>query len=379
MSETIPFSRPATTPAEVDFVAQSIASGRTSGDGPFTEKAVQLLSPLVGGGQCLLTSSCTHALETAAMLLDLGPGDEVIMPSFTFVSTANAVALRGATPVFVDCRPDTFNLDERRVAEAVTERTRAIFVVHYGGVACAMGELQTLADEHDLVIVEDNAHGLGASLEGRPLGSIGALATQSFHATKNLSCGEGGALVVNDPDLADRAEIIREKGTDRRRFLRGQVDKYRWIEVGSSYLLSDILAAVLVGQLEAFEDIQLRRHAVWDRYAHGLAEWTAEHGIATQVIPDGREHPAHAFALLLPSPDDRSRFLAHLDEAGVQATFHYVPLDSAPAGLIAARTGPGGCPVTADVSARLARLPLHADLSDADVERVVSAVTSFRP
>lgn len=379
MNPLIPFSRPAPVAQEATLVAQALASGHTSGDGPFTERAAALLAPLVGGGQCLLTTSCTHALEAAALLADLEPGDEVIMPSFTFVSTANAVALRGAVPVFVDCRPDTFNLDERLVEEAVTDRTRALYVVHYGGVACAMDALEAIAAEHGLMIVEDNAHGLGGTYRGRPLGSFGALATQSFHATKNISCGEGGALVVNDVGLAERAEILREKGTDRRRFLRGQVDKYRWVDVGSSYLLSDVLAAALTASLAEFETIQRRRHEIWDRYARETLAWRDRHGVATQEVPEDREHPAHLFALLLPTPDDQPRFLDHLKGAGVQATFHYVPLDSAPAGRAVARTAPGGCPVTADVAARLVRLPLHPALTDADVERVLAAVTSYRP
>lgn len=379
MSATIPFSRPVVTEKEPDLVAQALASGHVSGDGPFTERAVNLLSPLVGGGHCLLTPSCTHALEAASLLLDLGPGDEVIMPSFTFVSTANAVAIRGATPVFVDCRPDTFNLDDRRIEDAITERTRAITVMHYGGVACAMDVIEAIARRHGLAIIEDNAHGLDATYRGRALGSFGDLAAQSFHATKNVSCGEGGALVVNETRLAERAEIIREKGTDRRRFLRGEVDKYRWVEVGSSYLLSDVLAAVLTAQLEALGAMQARRHAVWDRYDTELADWRAEHGAARQHVPEDCAHPAHVFAMLLPTHAARNALLAHLGTRGVQATFHYVPLDSAPAGLEAARTADGGCPVTADVADRLIRLPLYPDLAATEVDRVVAAVAEFRP
>ncbi|MDP3891504.1 dTDP-4-amino-4,6-dideoxygalactose transaminase, partial [Nocardioides sp.] len=361
------------------LVAESLASGLLSGDGPFTDRASRLLSDLVGGGECLLTTSCTHALEMAALLLDLGPGDEVIMPSFTFVSTANAVVLRGATPVFVDCRPDTLNLDERLVAAAVTPRTRAVFVVHYGGVACEMDQILELAAEHGLAVVEDNAHGLGGSYRGAPLGSFGTLATQSFHVTKNIQCGEGGALVVNDPTLMERAEIIREKGTNRSQFFRGVVDRYRWVDRGSSYLPSDLLAAVLTAQLEAFWAIQERRHHVWSRYDAELAIWREESGVATQAVPADRAHPAHLHPLLMPTPADQDGLLAHLDARGVLGTFHYVPLDSTPFGREHCRTGPGGCPVTADVSSRLVRLPLYADLSDDDVDRVIEAVTSYRP
>jgi dTDP-4-amino-4,6-dideoxygalactose transaminase len=306
-----------------------------------------------------------------AMLLDLRPGDEVIMPSFTFVSTANAYVLRGAVPVFVDCRPDTLNLDESAMEAAVTPRTRAVVVVHYGGVACEMDTITKVAERHGLAVIEDNAHGLGGTYQGRPLGSLGALATQSFHATKNVSCGEGGALLINDDRLRERAEILREKGTDRSRFFRGQVDKYRWMDLGSSYLPADLLAAGLTAQLEAFGEIQRRRQAVWSAYDAAFAG-------QGMVVPPGREHPAHLYYLLMPDLDRRQALLRHLTGHGVQATFHYQPLHSAPAGRLFGRTGPGGCPVTEDVADRLVRLPLYAGLSDAEVQAVISAVRSFR-
>ncbi|MBO9523801.1 MAG: dTDP-4-amino-4,6-dideoxygalactose transaminase [Nocardioidaceae bacterium] len=375
---TIPFTTPFHAPGEVKYVTESIASGQTSGDGPFTRRAVELLTPLVGGGTCLLTTSCTHALEMSALLLDLEPGDEVIVPSFTFVSSVNAFVLRGAVPVFVDVRPDTLNLDEARLEAAITPRTKAVVVVHYGGVGCEMDEITTIAARHGIAVVEDNAHGLGGSYKGRVLGSIGAMATQSFHATKNVSCGEGGAIVLNDPALVERAEIIREKGTNRSQFFRGMVDKYRWMDVGSSYLPSDILAAQLCAQLETFAAIQARRHEIWDTYHHELASWAVGQGVARPTVPEHCEHPAHVYYLLLPSLEDRAAFIAALAAQDIVAPFHYVPLHDSPVGARLGRTALGGCPVTDDVSSRLVRLPLFAGLDQGDVERVLEAVTAFR-
>jgi dTDP-4-amino-4,6-dideoxygalactose transaminase len=366
----IPFNRPFLAPREHEYLTSAAASGHTSGDGPYTRRATGLLRDLTGARSALLTTSCTHALEMTALLLDLRPGDEVIMPSFTFVSTANAYVLRGAVPVFVDCRPDTLNIDENAVEAAVTPRTRAIVVVHYGGVACEMDAIGKIAERHGLAVIEDNAHGLGGTYKGDPLGSLGALAAQSFHATKNISCGEGGALLVNDERLGERAEILREKGTDRSRFFRGQVDKYRWMDVGSSFLPSDVLAAGLTAQLEVFDEIQRRRQRVWAAYDDAFAGW----GMA---VPPGREHPAHLYYLLMPDLHGRQSLLRHLADHGVQATFHYQPLHSAPAGQRFGRTGPGGCPVTEDVADRLVRLPLYAGLSADDVAVVIAAVRSF--
>jgi dTDP-4-amino-4,6-dideoxygalactose transaminase len=302
----------------------------------------------------------------------------VIMPSFTFMSTANAYALRGAVPVFVDCRPDTLNMDEQLIEPAITDRTRAIVVVHYAGVACAMESISELCEQHALALIEDNAHGLGGFYRGRPLGSFGHMATQSFHATKNVQCGEGGALLLNDADLIGRAEIIREKGTDRSRFFRGQVDKYRWIDIGSSYLPSDVLAAQLTAQLESFDKIQFLRHAVWRGYHEELADWAAENGVSQPMIPDGCAHPAHLYYLLLSDLENRQAFIGHLAERGVQATFHYQPLHSAPAGVRYGRVAPNGCPVTEEIADRLVRLPLYADLNEADVARVINAVQTYR-
>ncbi|WP_240197385.1 dTDP-4-amino-4,6-dideoxygalactose transaminase [Nonomuraea lactucae] len=373
----VPFNRTHIAENELDYLADAVRGRSTCGDGPFTGRAAALLREITGARQALLTTSCTHALEMSALLLDLRPGDEVIMPSFTFMSTANAFALRGAVPVFADCRPDTLNLDERLIEAAITDRTRAIVVVHYAGVACAMDAIGGLAARYGLAVVEDNAHGLGGHYRDRPLGSFGCMATQSFHETKNIQCGEAGALLVNAPELAERAEVIREKGTDRSRFFRGQVDKYRWIDIGSSYLPSDVLAAQLTAQLESFERIQSRRHAVWSAYHAWLADWAASGGVAQPAVPDGCEHPAHLYYLLLPDLHNRQAFIAHLAERGVQATFHYQPLHSSPAGTRYGRRAPGGCPVTEDVADRLVRLPLFPDLGEEDLAQVIDAVRSY--
>jgi dTDP-4-amino-4,6-dideoxygalactose transaminase len=369
----IPFNRPFQAYRECEYLTSAKASGLTSGDGPFTRRATDLLTSLTDARSALLTTSCTHALEMTALLLDLRPGDEVIMPSFTFVSTANAYVLRGAVPVFVDCRPDTLNIDERAVEAAVTVRTKAIVVVHYGGVACEMDAIGKVAERHGIPVIEDNAHGLGASYKGRPLGSLGSMATQSFHATKNVSCGEGGALLVNDERLGERAEILREKGTDRSRFFRGQVDKYRWMDLGSSYLPSDVLAAALTAQLEAFESIQERRHEVWETYDAAFADLE----VGRPTVPAGCEHSAHLYYLLMPDLAARQGLIAHLAERGVQATFHYQPLHNAPAGERFGRTGPGGCPVTEEIADQLIRLPLYAGLTDDETARVIEAVLTY--
>jgi dTDP-4-amino-4,6-dideoxygalactose transaminase len=362
---------------EADYVAQVLSSPMWHGDGVFTRQAEEWLREITGATAALTTPSCTHALELAGILLDLGPGDEVICPSFTFTSTAAAVAIRGATPVFVDIRPDTLNLDVAAVEAAITERTRAVFVVHYGGVAADVESLLSITGPRGIHVVEDNAHGLGASWRGQHLGTFGVLGTQSFHDTKNLTCGEGGALLVNDVGLRDRAEVIREKGTDRARFLRGQVDRYTWQDAGSSYLLSEISAALLVAQSEGFNDMQVRRHEVWSAYAERLAGWAATTGVTLMSVPEGCAHPAHLYYLLMPTHEDQSALIAHTSAREVSTVFHYQPLDSSPAGLRLGRT-PVPCDVTEDVASRIVRLPLHPGLSDVDVERVVDAVTSYR-
>lgn len=377
-AEEIPFCRPYLTGREAAYIAEVCERREFSTDGRFARRASEILTTMTRTPIALLTGSGTHALELAALLLDLEPGDEVIMPSFTFPSTANAFVLRNAVPVFVDCRSDTLDIDERLIEEAITERTRAIVVVHYGGVACEMRSINAIAARWGLAVVEDNAHGLGGQYHGRPLGSLGALAIQSFHFTKNVQCGEGGALLVDAPELVDRAREIREKGTNRHRFERGLIDRYEWVNIGSSYLLAEVLAAFLVAQLERFASIQDRRMHIWQTYHDELAEWANAHEVARPTVPAECAHPAHVFYLLLPDSDQRQRMLRHLRDHGVQATTHYEPLHLSPAGRRYGRRGPRGCPVTEQVARGLIRLPLYPDMTPGQVERVVTAVTSCR-
>lgn len=369
----IPFNRPTLAGNELVYLKQAFEGGKLSGDGPFTKRCRAILEEATASRAALLTTSCTHALELASILLELGPGDEVIAPSFTFVSTLNAFVLRGATPVFADVRPDTLNLDERRLPELITPRTKAIFLVHYAGVACAMDEILAIASQHGIAVVEDNAHGLFGAYKGRPLGSFGALSTLSFHETKNISCGEGGALCINDPALVARAEILREKGTNRSAFRRREVAKYEWLDVGSSWLPSDLLAAVLLAQLEERERIQARRAAIWTRYRDALSDWAEAVGATLPTVPGGCEQAFHMFWMLLPSNDRREALIQALDAADILSVFHYLPLHDSPMGRQLADR-PVDCPVTEDVSARLVRLPLFVDLTDAQQARVIDAV-----
>lgn len=377
MSDRIFFSTPYLAGLEGPYVNLALLSTSWHGDGEYTRKATQWLVEKTGAGAALMTTSCTHALELAGILLELGPGDEVICPSFTFSSTAAAIAIRGATPVFVDCLPDTMNIDPAAVEAAITPRTKAVYVMHYGGVAVDLDAIAALAATHGLKVVEDNAHGIGAFFRGQHLGTFGTLGTQSWHDTKNVTSGEGGALLVNDPDLVQRAEIVREKGTNRARFLRGQIDKYTWVDQGSSYLPSDLLMALLYAQFERFDDIQARRHRVWDRYAADLPSWAQQQGVELMGVPEERIHPAHLFFCMMPSHNDQMGLIAHLRERDIVATFHYQPLDTSDAGVQLGRT-PNPCEVTADRSLRLVRLPLHAGMSTDDIDRVVDAVSSYR-
>lgn len=372
----IPFNKASLTGNEINYIMESVRHGHISGDGPYTRRCNTLLEQAVGAAKALLTTSCTHALEMAAILLDLKPGDEVIVPSYTFVSTVNAFVLHGARPVFADIRPDTLNIDERQLPGLITERTRAIVPVHYAGVGCEMDEICSLAACHGVTVVEDNAHGLFGRYCGRALGSFGAMATQSFHETKNITCGEGGALLINDPQYIERAEIIREKGTNRSRFFRGQVDKYTWVDVGSSYLPSDILAAVLTAQLESAEQIQTRRRQVWECYNTRLAGWAAREGVRLPFIPDHCEQSWHMFYLICPSLAYRTSLIEHLKKENIYAVFHYVPLHTSEMGQ---RWGykEGDLPVTEDLSERLVRLPLFTALTDIDLDRICAAVTAF--
>ncbi|MEW6366234.1 MAG: dTDP-4-amino-4,6-dideoxygalactose transaminase [Acidobacteriota bacterium] len=369
----IPFNRAAVVGEELRYVAEAIKNGHISGDGPFTRRCHKMLEETLGVRKALLTTSCTHALEMAAILLDIKTGDEVIVPSFTFVSTVNAFVMRGARPVFADIRPDTLNIDETGLERLVTDRTRAVVVVHYAGVGCEMDAIIDIASRRSIAVIEDNAHGLFGKYRGRPLGAFGSLATLSFHETKNLTCGEGGALLINDPSLVERAEIIREKGTNRSRFFRGEVDKYTWVDVGSSYLPSDMLAAFLLAQIEQRGRIQARRREIWERYYSALQPIAGDTGIRLPVVPGHCEQPYHMFYMLLRSEADRDSLIADLRADGVHSVFHYLPLHLSGMGR---RFGghEGTCPVTEDVSARLLRLPFYFELTIDDQSHVIDAV-----
>jgi dTDP-4-amino-4,6-dideoxygalactose transaminase len=376
MSYRIPFNRPCLTGNEYQYIAQAIANGHASGDGPFTRKCHEFLERELSVPRVLLTTSCTHALEMAALLLDCGTNDEVIVPSFTFVSTANAFALRRTRLVFADIRPDTLNIDENQLESLITPRTKAIVVVHYAGVPCAMDPILSIAARCGVHVVEDNAHGLFSRYNGRYTGTFGCLSTQSFHETKNFTCGEGGALVINDDDLLERALVIREKGTNRSRFFRGEVDKYTWVDLGSSYLPSDLLAAFLYAQLEARDIIQEKRRRVWNRYFESLAEWAENNDVKLPFIPTDCEQAYHMFYMLLPSAEMRASLITHLKSQSILSVFHYTPLHLSEAGRKFA-AGPSNCPVTEDVSDRLLRLPFYNDLTDVEQDRVISTVTKF--
>lgn len=372
----IPFNRPFFSGREFEYIQQAIANMQLSGDGPFTKKCHALIEQALGVSKALLTTSCTHALEMAAMLIDIQPGDEVIVPAYTFVSTVNAFVLRGARPVFVDVRPDTLNLDESLIERHITTRTSAIVPVHYSGVACEMDKILRLSKQAEVRVVEDNAHGFLAKYKGRYLGTLGCLGTQSFHETKNVSCGEGGALLVNDPALCERAEIIREKGTNRSRFFRGQVDKYTWVDVGSSYLPSEILAAYLYAQLEERDRIQALRKNIWETYNAGLSEWARKSNVKLPTIPDGCEQAYHMFYILLPTMKHRQQLIAHLRAREINSVFHYLPLHLSDMGR---KFGgkEGQCPVTEDVSDRLLRLPFYNELNASDQATVIEAIESY--
>jgi dTDP-4-amino-4,6-dideoxygalactose transaminase len=369
-----PFNRPCLAGNEYKYIAEAIANGQASGDGPFTRRCHELLEGELQAPKVLLTTSCTHALEMAAILLDCGPGDEIIIPSFTFASAANAFALRGASIVFADIRPDTLNLDEGRLQSLITKRTKAIVPVHYAGVACEMDALCGLARDHGVRVVEDNAHGLFARYKGKLTGTFGCLSTQSFHETKNIICGEGGALVVNDPDMVERALIIREKGTNRSQFFRGQVDKYTWVDIGSSYLPSDLLAAFLLAQLEGRQEIQTKRRRVWKYYWQHLQSVSQENNVRLPVIPPECEQAYHMFYLILPSLECRQALIAHLKKHGILSVFHYVPLHLSAMGM---KFGARECPVTEDLSSRLLRLPFYNDLTEDDQAQIVGLIKGF--
>ncbi len=372
----IPFNKPTVVGNEYEYIRQTIAQMHISGDGIYTKKVHALLEELLGVKKVLLTTSCTHALEMSAILLDIKPGDEVIVSSFTFVTSINAFVLRGAIPIFIDIREDTLNMDESRLESLISPKTKAIVLVHYAGVGCEMDDIMRIAGKYNIPVVEDNAHGLFGKYKGKYLGTFGTFATQSFHETKNFTSGEGGAILINDPAFIERAEIIREKGTNRSRFFRGQIDKYTWVDIGSSYLPSDILAAFLYAQFEERELIQAERKRVWDFYATHLRSWAEENGFKIPFIPSHCEQTYHMFYLLCPSLDIRQRLIDYLKSNRVHAVFHYLPLHISDMGK---RFGgkEGDCPITENISDRLVRLPFYKDLNEKDQTRVIELIHSF--
>jgi len=376
MSQHIPLDKPYVTGREVEYVAEAIRQGQIASGGRYTQACAELLQRRLGVRRVLMTPSCTAALEMAARLCELGPGDEAIMPSFTFVSTANAVCLAGATPVFVDIRPDTLNLDESLVEQAITPRTKAILPVHYGGVGCEMDALLDIAHRHGLRIVEDAAQAIGATYKDRSLGSIGSLGTLSFHATKNLAAGEGGALCVNDPELVARAEILREKGTNRSQYFRGEVDKYNWVDVGSSYLPAELTCAYLLAQLEALDEISKRRRQLYEVYHQSLAPLEQAGYLRRPIVPDACRTNHHIYYVLLADEATRDAVMDHLRGQGIGAVFHYVPLHTAPMARHC-KTASAGLPVTESLSGRLLRLPMYHELTGMQQQRVVDEIGRF--
>jgi dTDP-4-amino-4,6-dideoxygalactose transaminase len=372
----IPFNRCVPLGRELACISEALASGQVGGDQRFARRCEKLLQESTGVPRALMTTSCTHALEMAGLLLDLQPGDEVIVPSYTFVSSINAFVLRGARPVFADIRADTLNLDERQLSDLITPRTRAIVPVHYAGIACEMDTIMAIARKHDIAVVEDNAHGLCGHYRNQPLGSFGVLATQSFHETKNFSCGEGGALLINDPALVERAEIIREKGTNRSQFMRGEIDKYSWVDLGSSYVLSDLLGAFLYPQLVEHTRVQGHRRQLWQRYHEELADWASAHGITQPTVPAHCEPAWHLYHLRLPDLQTRERLRLHLRSRGILAITHYVPLHSSPHGRQWCED-PASCPVTNHTADTLLRLPFYNSMSADEQSEVITAVREF--
>jgi dTDP-4-amino-4,6-dideoxygalactose transaminase len=376
-SSIVDFNKPCVVGKEMDYMADAIRLSHISGDGAYSKKCHQFFENQLGVAKALVTPSCSHALEMTALILDLKPGDEVIIPDFTFVSTVNAFVLRGVTPVFIDVRPDTLNLDEAKLEALITPQTKAIVPVHYAGIACEMDTIMEIANRHGIPVVEDNAHGLFGKYNGKWLGTFGTMATQSFHETKNFTCGEGGALLITDPSLVERAEIIREKGTNRSRFFRGQVDKYTWVSIGSSYLLSDILAGYLYAQLEVWEEVQAKRKWIWQTYQKELSTWANTNEIILPTIPPGIDPSWHIFYLLMPDLDKRQGFINHLQTKGVNSVFHYLPLHLSEKGREYGGKS-GDFPVTESISDRLVRLPFHFEIGEAEMDQVLDAVTSFR-
>jgi dTDP-4-amino-4,6-dideoxygalactose transaminase len=374
----IPFNRPMAAGEEMSNIAEALESGHLSGDGPMTRRCEALLAEELGGAHIVLTSACTQALEMAALLLDFDPGAEIVCPSFTHPSTVNAFVMRGARPVFCDIRPDTLNIDERQVEGVVSDRTAAIVCMHYAGVACEMDELLAIGDRHGIGVIEDNAHGLFATYRDAPLGTLGRFGALSFHETKNVTSGEGGALLLNDQADIARAEVLRDKGTNRAAFFRGEVDSYSWVDLGSGYSVSELQAAFLRAQLERRDAIQAARHRIWDRYADSLGDWAKRNDVELPHVPADRRHPAHLFHLRMPGRKERDGLITHLGARGILAVFHYLPLHLSPMGR---RLAPDCPPLPASESAaeRVVRLPLFASLRDDEQTEVIEAVTEYSP
>jgi len=372
----IPFNRPSLCGNELRYIAQAVEYGHVSGDGAFSKECQTLLEQLLGVPKVFLTPSGTHALEMTALLLTMKPGDEVIFPSFAFVSTVNAFVLHGAHPVFIDIRPDTLNMDEAHLERLITPRTRAVVPVHYAGVGCELDPILEVAGRHGVMVIEDNAHGLFGKYKDRYLGTFGCLSILSFHETKNLTCGEGGSLIINDPKYIERAEIIRERGTNRSDYFRGQVEAYTWVDRGSNYFLSDILSAFLYAQLEARESIQMMRRRIWDNYYNHLEDWAQSQDVRMPMVPDHCEQSCHMFYLLMPTMNMRQDFIEHLMARGILSVFHYQPLHlSAMGRLFSGKEG--DCPVSEDVSNRLVRIPFYTALTEDEQAFVVDAICEF--
>ena len=373
---SIPFNKALISESDVSLLRGAIELGHVSGNGPFTQQCEDLLQSIHNDSRVLLTTSCTHSLELAARLLNLSPGDEVIVPNFTFVSTASAFALVGATPVFVDVDEISLNIVAKLIELALTPQTRAVCIVHYAGISCDLDEIVVLCQRHNLVLIEDNAHGLGAKYKGRMLGTFGAMSTLSFHETKNITCGEGGALVLNDATLVERAEILREKGTNRSRFLRGQVDKYTWVDLGSSWVISDLLAALLLSQLSRLSEINTQRRAIFEEYLVELAGWSVANDVRLPVVPGFAEHVGHLFHLRFNSLKTRQRFIAHMASANISTVFHYQSLADSPAGKSLGRVSES-LNVSRDAADTLVRLPIHLHLTPDDVRHTIDQVLKF--
>jgi len=376
MSSKIPFNKPFIIGRELEYITQAVELGHLSGDGPFSKKCHAWMEEKFGAKKVLLTHSCTAALEMAAILADFQPGDEVIMPSYTFVSTANAFVLRGAVPVWCDIREDTLNIDETKIEALITPKTKAVVPVHYAGVGCEMDAIMEIAERHNLLVIEDAAQAVNATYKGRYLGTIGHLGAYSFHETKNFISGEGGALVVNDERFAERAEIIREKGTNRSQFFRGQVDKYTWVDCGSSFLPSELVAAFLYVQLEEADKINEKRLSIWHAYYKGLKPLEDAGKLRLPVIPSDCTHNAHMFYILLPTPEQRDGLIAYLKGQGISSVFHYIPLHTAPMGQKVQSDAPP-LPVTEGIAPRLLRLPMFYELNFEQQQKAMDAIKQF--